>query len=51
MSLPAPVHDGDSVDPIAEVGGDLHRSLGHHLDWVVREWRGLLAEVERKQHG
>ncbi len=51
MSLPVPADDEENVDLTAEIGGDLHRSLAQYMDHVVREWRTLLAQLERKQQG
>lgn len=51
MSLPVPADDEDNVDIVAEIGGDLHRSLARFMDFAVREWRTLLADVEKKQAG
>src|SRR4051812_28559345 len=48
MSVPA-VPDDDRA--VAEIGGDLHRSLNTHRDHVVREWRTAFAQLERRQQG
>ena len=52
MSLPAPIDgDNDTTDVAAEVGGDLQRTLARFMDYAVREWRLMLAQVEEKQQG
>lgn len=50
MSAPVP-RKTSSGDAPAEIAGDLHRTLGHSLDYTVREWRRQLAAIERQQQG
>jgi hypothetical protein len=51
MSLPKPVIDDGSPDAATEIAGDLQRTLARSMDWAVREWRALLAELEKKHAG
>jgi hypothetical protein len=51
MSLPKPVIDDGSPDAAAEIAGDVQRTLAHSMDWAVREWRSLLAALEKKHAG
>jgi len=51
MSLPRPVHEDAGPDAMVEIAGDVQRTLARHMDWVVREWRVLLADLEKKQAG
>jgi hypothetical protein len=48
MSVPARPDDADLA---ADVGRELQQALGRHMEQVVREWRALLADVERRQQG
>jgi hypothetical protein len=51
MSLPKPVTTEASSDAAVEIAGDVQRTLAHYMDWAVREWRSLLAELEKKHAG
>ena len=50
MSLPSPISD-DSSPTSVEIAGDVRRTLVRSMDSIVREWRTLLAQVEKKQQG
>jgi hypothetical protein len=51
MNLPSPLTDDTNSDAATQVGDDLQRSLARSMDYVVREWRNALADVETRQQG
>src|SRR5215212_1004489 len=51
MSLPKPITEDAALDPVVEIAGDVQRTLARSMDGIVREWRVLLAELEKKQAG
>jgi hypothetical protein len=51
MNLPKPVMGDTDFHPTVEIAADVQRTLARSMDGVVREWRVLLAELEKKQAG
>lgn len=51
MTVPALRPADSDPDQSAAIAGELHRSLVSYAEWAVREWRTLLAELEKKQAG
>jgi hypothetical protein len=51
MNLPKPITEETDFHPTVEIAADVQRSLVHLMDGVVREWRALLVELEKKQAG
>jgi hypothetical protein len=50
MSLPERVDDAGPEGAV-EIAGDVQRTLARSMDWAVREWRALLADLEKKHAG
>ena len=51
MRLPRPVNVDAGPDASVEIAGDVQRTLARLMDGTVREWRVLLAQLEKKQAG
>jgi hypothetical protein len=51
MSLPTPHEKTPDPDAVAEIEGELRRTLNDSAQWAVREWRRMLAAVEKKHAG
>src|SRR5215212_3807742 len=51
MSLPKPITEDAALDPVVEIAAEVQRTLARSMDGVVREWRVLLADLEKKQAG
>ena len=49
MSLPATTHD-EAVATV-EIAGEVRRTLSGYMDWTVRQWRLLLADLDKKHAG
>lgn len=49
MNAPVLVHDEPQPPTLAEVGDEMQRTMARSMDWVLREWRAVLAYVETKQ--
>jgi hypothetical protein len=51
MSIPTPRSDQTPAEAPAEIASELHRSLTSYMDWTVRQWRALLANLDKKHQG
>src|SRR5215207_10681988 len=51
MSVPKPVNEEPAADSVAEIRGELRRSLTGYMEWALRAWRETLAEIEKKHAG
>lgn len=51
MSLPSRVPEEAGPESAVEITGEMQRALARWMDWAVREWRGLLTELEKRQAG
>src|SRR5215213_2679881 len=51
MNLPKRVDEDAGPNEAVEIAGDMQRTLARYMDWAVREWRALLADLEKKHAG